>query len=131
MAILDSDLLIGLLRNDQAAKKMLKQLVDAQTHLCTTTISSFELLRGVFLSKQKRANLQNVASLLSALKIYSFTLYASFICAEKIVETQKSEKEVPLADLMIGSIAIAEKETVVTRNEKDFMAISGLTVTRW
>ncbi len=126
MVILDTDILVGLLRNNNEAKKKLQQFINESIPLCTTTITSFELIRGALLSNHKKENLQKVMTLLSSLKIYAFTNLASFFCAEKMVQIQKQGKNTGFADIMIASIAITEKENLVTRNVKDFKTIDGV-----
>ncbi|MBI4176030.1 MAG: type II toxin-antitoxin system VapC family toxin, partial [Candidatus Aenigmarchaeota archaeon] len=46
MAVLDSDILVGLLRGDAQAKKKIEETIKNNEAIATTTINSFELFKG-------------------------------------------------------------------------------------
>lgn len=131
MAVLDSDILVGLLRGDAQAKKKIEETIKNNEAIATTTINSFELFKGAFLSKRWEENLKEVHSLLQNLKILAFDYKASFVCSQKFRELSEKKITVPLADLMIASITISQGEIIITRNKKDFSPVSGLELDAW
>ena len=130
MAILDSDIMVGLLRGDGKAKEKIAQIMEREA-LSTTTVNSFELFKGAFLSKKREENLKEVNAMLQNINILPFDYKSSIVCAAKFKELSDKGKEISLADLLIASIAISERETLVTRNEKDFGLVDGLRIEVW
>lgn len=131
MVILDSDILVGLLRNNPDASKKIQQFLEKEETLSTTTISSYELLRGALLSAKKKENVQEVYALLQTLTLYTFDFSSSLICSQVSCDLRNLGRETSLPDLMIASIALSKKEKIVTRNAKDFGNIVQLKIEEW
>jgi tRNA(fMet)-specific endonuclease VapC len=107
--------------------------------VCTTIITKIELLRGRFEFMLKAATGKELLraqqwlilteELLSQIIVVPFDEHAS----EQFdrLRAMKGLKKIGRADLLIGSIALARRATLVTRNVRHFNQISDLIVTNW
>lgn len=130
MVVLDSDILVGVLRGDEKSVEYMNKLEQRQESLNTTVINGFELFEGAMLmgSKDKLAKVEN---LLRAFGSYSFNPPASWKAAEISSGLKKSGKIIDFQDIAIASIALLHGETVVTRNTEHFGRIKGLKTEKW
>ncbi|MFO0797163.1 MAG: type II toxin-antitoxin system VapC family toxin [Gemmataceae bacterium] len=76
-----------------------------------------------------QARLDALERLLSRFRIVSFDDAATGIFDR--LRADRRAKKVGRADLLIASIALAHKATLVTRNLKDFRLVPGLAVENW
>lgn len=127
MVCFDSDFIIDFLMGESYAVKKMKFLRDNNSEISTTSINTFELLRGATSLNQKNSN-ENVFAFLSYLKIFDFDFEASEKAAE-IFDSLKIKGElIDVFDLMIASIVISNGESLLTRNISHFNIISGLKI---
>jgi tRNA(fMet)-specific endonuclease VapC len=63
--------------------------------------------------------------------IVEFDINAAFICGALRVELERSGEPLPLADLQVASIAIANGLVLITGNVSHFERISRLPVENW
>ncbi len=130
MVILDTDILVGLLRQNLDAEKFLENLEKKNEQINTTTINAFELFEGALLypgrDKDKSAEI-----LLRSLGSYSFNALASWVAAQTSAELKKTGKMIDFLDLAIASIALSRGESLATRNVKHFDRIKGLKIEKW
>src|SRR3989344_813143 len=130
MVVLDTDILVGVLRKNIDAQNFLERLEKKNEIINTTVINAFELLEGALLypgrDKSKSAEI-----LLRSLGSYSFNGPASWTAAQISAELKKSGKIIDFPDLAIASIAISRGEPLVTRNVKHFERIKGLRIEKW
>jgi len=127
MVCLDTDIAIDFLRNDKEVIKKLEEYRDKEIELSTTSINTFELLKGALRSKQEDA-METLRGFLNNLKILNFNFETSEKAA-KIFESLRIKGELidPL-DLIIASVVIENKETLWTRNIKHFKRIPELKI---
>ena len=124
MVCLDSDVLINFLRKDKITIELFERLKKEGRSLSTTSINSFELLKGI--PKLSNMDKKRVLEFLNNFEIYDFEFESSKKAAE-IFETLKSKGDlIELPDIMIASIAIANGETLVTMNKSHFKRINEL-----
>ena len=131
MVVLDSDILIATLRGDQKASTYVTELVRDARPMFTTTVNVYELQLGAYLHHRSEEKLAEVERLLSSLTILSFTLPASQIAARISKKLVRSGQTVNFQDIAIASIALAYRESVATRNVKDFSRFPELKVVQW
>ncbi len=135
MHILDTDTLTHLYAGHQGVIYHLKNLKDPD--VCITIITKIELLRGRFDFLLKAANgneliraqqwLFRTEELLSQIVIIPFD-EASLIHFNSLsIKNRKMGR----ADLLIASIALAHRATVVTRNLRHFRQIPNLDLVNW
>ncbi len=126
MVCLDSDVLINFLRKDKKTISLFEKLKSENRNLTTTSINSFELLKGI--PQSSNMDKAKVLDFLNNFEIYNFELECSKKAAE-IFEDLKSKGDlIDLADIMIASVAITNKETLITANLSHFRRIKGLKI---
>jgi len=127
MVCLDSDILIDFLKEKDYAIKIIDKLKESDNDLCTTSVNTFELFRGVVKSKDPRA-IEPLNYLISYLKILNFNLNSSKKAAEIFEELMSKGETLDLADVMIASIVISNNETFITNNLNHFKRIPELKI---
>jgi len=87
--ILDTDLLVAVLRDDEDAIKKIKELERSNDNMFITSVNTFELFRGAFKSRYVEDNLIVVSELINKFdKIIEFDLVASQIAAKVFTKLQ-------------------------------------------
>ncbi|MEK6888159.1 MAG: type II toxin-antitoxin system VapC family toxin [Candidatus Aenigmatarchaeota archaeon] len=130
MVVLDSDILVGILRGDEKAIEYMDKLEKKEERLNTTAINAFELFEGAMLMRDKNKQ-EKVENLLKAFGSYSFNSPASWKAAEVSSGLKKTGKTVDFQDIAIASIALLHGETIVTRNIEHFGRIKNLKIEKW
>ena len=136
MFVLDTDTVTLIERGHERVNERLAQATRA---VVTTEITRMEILQGRFASvfkaedgeqlliardrlEQAEARLQSVRMLLvDAASASEF---------DRLLAT-KGLRRIGRADLLIASIALANKATLVTRNRRDFQKVPGLQIENW
>ena len=131
MVILDTDILVGLLRNNQEAELKIEELEQKGIPVCTTVISSYELFKGVFLSSNPVRNAVSVMELLDSITILHFDFDASKISAKVYSNLKKQGAITNVMDQMIASVAISQNQALITRNTKHYENIRGIAIENW
>ena len=125
MVCLDTDVIIDYLKKKESATRFIRNLQQQETSLTTTTITSFELFKGIFRlsdEDEKKA----VEIFLTTLTLLYFTFEASVVAARISEELRKKGEEIDTLDLQIAAICISKGESLLTRNAKHFERIPGL-----
>lgn len=137
MHLLDTDTLTYLHAGHPRVVQRLRQLDDPEVG--TTIITKIELLRGRFEFMLKAANGTDLlrAQLLLArteeLLAQILVVPLDEAAADEFDRLRATGRlrRIGRADLLIASIALAHRATLVTRNVRHFHQIPGLTVTNW
>jgi tRNA(fMet)-specific endonuclease VapC len=134
--LLDTDTLTHLHAGHPRVVERLRALDDPRVG--TTIITKIELLRGRFEFMLKAATgnellraqqwLAFTEELLSQIIVAPFDAAAEQF--DRLIKV-KGLKKIGRADLLIGSIALARRATLVTRNVRHFKQIPDLIVTNW
>ncbi len=137
MHILDTDTLSHLHAGNQNVICAIQQLPDLD--ISTTIITKVEMLRGridYILKAEADQDLlkaqqlfYRTEELLSQIEVMAVTQDAVDRLAELVAIPRL--RKVGRADLIIASIALSNRATLVTRNLRHFRQISGLKVTNW
>jgi tRNA(fMet)-specific endonuclease VapC len=137
MHLLDTNILTALHLGNPKIINALSQLNDPQVAI--TIITKVELLRGRidFLLKandgeavlRAQAFLWETEQRLDEIEIIPFD--AAAIAQFETLLSNPSLRKSGRADLLIASIALANRATLVTRNIKDFQRIPNLKLTNW
>jgi len=114
---LDTDASIEILKNTLKAYELLDLIKEREVYI--TTISVFEL----FL---RETNLDSIEKLLLKTTILDFSELCARKAAEIFKDLKRRGKIIPLRDLLIASITIANNCTLATLNIKDFRNIKDL-----
>ena len=134
MPILDTDLIVGVFRNDHDAVEKVRALELEGSERYTTTITAFELFEGAYRShdSKKAKELEFVREFLNSVdEVFALDYGASEIAGRIMADLQKKGTPLDLADVMIAAIAIKNKDYLISRNKKHFSRIEGLMLQEW
>ena len=124
--IIDTDILIDLLRDKKEAINFIAQLECQNLTLCTTAINIFELHHGAHKSKEPEKNLQAVSKLLRRLVILPLSYRSAQRAGHLYAELEKKGQAIGIRDTLIAAIALTRECTVATRNIGHFSKIYGV-----
>jgi tRNA(fMet)-specific endonuclease VapC len=136
MTLLDTDILSLLLAGNPM---VLARLRRAEEDLAITVITKVEILRGRFdflLKASDGDQLQRAQLWLEQTEVrldhWAVVRVNAAAAAEfDRLRQLKTLKKVGRADILIASIALAHRATLVTRNLRDFRLIAGLILENW
>jgi tRNA(fMet)-specific endonuclease VapC len=126
--VIDTDLLIDLLRNQKQATVFITELERKNTILATTAINIFELHHGAHKSQESEKNLQAINILTSRLSILPLTAKATKKAGRIYADLEKQGQPIGLRDTFIAAIALTRECSVATRNQHHFNRISSLNI---
>ena len=137
MHLLDTDTLTYLHAGHPQVIARLRELPDP--NVATTVITRIEILRGRFDFVLKAADgvqLLKAQRLLSRseellAQIVTLPLDEYSVAEFDRLRSQKGMSKIGRADLLIASIAMAHRATLVTRNVRHFAQIPGLVAVNW
>jgi tRNA(fMet)-specific endonuclease VapC len=125
----DTSFVIALERRDKGAVQKMQELEDNGEVVHTTSVTVAELYRGAFGSKDREKALKDAQDLLGLFAILSLNYESGRIWGE-LAHSTKSDS-IGDRDLFIASIALANKQVLITRNRKHFERIPNLQVLGW
>lgn len=124
MITLDTSILISLEhRDNKVIKRILELSEEYGEDFYITFINLFEFLLGLKIKKVKKK--EEAISFLRNFPILNSTKLTSKIMADLKFKYDKKGMEIPLADLIIASIAI-ENDMLLVTQDKDFKKIKEL-----
>ncbi|NJD52136.1 MAG: type II toxin-antitoxin system VapC family toxin [Candidatus Methanoperedens sp.] len=125
--VIDTDMLIDLLRNKEYAVRKIKGL-EINEELATTDINAFELYFGAYNSRDKERNIASTKVLLKTM-ILLHTQEESMETAGRIFAQRRAKgKMIEIRDLLIASIALQNGCKLLTNNKAHFEGIEGLSL---
>jgi len=126
--IIDTDILIDLLRNKKEAVAFIETLEEKKIVLSTTVINAFELYYGAYKSTQTPKNLQATKKLLSRLEVLSLTPRSAQRAGHIYAQLEAKGQTIGVRDTIIGAIALNRNLSVATRNTEHFKKITDLKI---
>ena len=126
--VIDTDLLIDLLRNQKQATAFITKLEEKNYVLATTAINVFELHLGAHKSLESERNLQAVNVLVSRLSILPLTSKGAQKAGHIYAQLERQGQPIGLRDTLVAAIAITRGCSVATRNHQHFNRIFGLEI---
>lgn len=130
MVILDSDILIGVLRENQEAVRFVNSIGEKGEKLNITVINGFELMEGAMLFADQE-KIDKTENFLMSFNFYNFDNNASWKAAEISSELKKKGELIDFQDIVIAAIAIMHGEKLATRNTGHFRRIKELKIEKW
>lgn len=130
--MLDTNILIYLIRNKPAAVAERVNALDDDASLCMSFITFAELLKGAERSARKPEALRRLDTLTREIPVSYGTNRA--LCEHYATHfTRLEEAGTPIGanDLWIACHALAEGSTLVTNNTREFERIEGLRLENW
>ena len=125
--IVDTDILIDLLRKKDYAVSLIKKIED-EIELATSAINVFELYRGAYKSRNQEKNLASVKGLLNSLRMLNTDEDSMEIAGKIIAGLERDGNMMDIRDLLIASIALVNGFGVLTDNVRHFNKIKHLKV---
>jgi predicted nucleic acid-binding protein len=130
MVCLDTDLLVGLIRNDSAATKIISNLEQETLPMTTTSITAYELLKGAEISAKPKENVHLIKDILSNLHVLDLDATSSEKASKIYKELNSKGILIGEFDILIASICIANDETLIS-NDEHFGGIKELKWKKW
>ena len=128
MILLDSNILIHLLRKDENIKQHIKQV--GWRNCCISEITEVELLYGAACSAHPTKNRKICEELFNNLTIIPFSTCIEEFCLQKSILRRKGEM-IEDNDLYIASTALALGIPLATENVKHMNHLSELEIQNW
>lgn len=126
---MDTSFIIALERQERGALEKIQQLDKRNELLHTTSVTVSEIYRGAYGSKERAKSLKDARDLLGFFAILNLDYEAARIWGD-LANTMKSDT-IGDRDLFIASIALANKQALVTKNKKHFERVAGLQIEDW
>ncbi len=131
MVCLDTSVLVALIRRDQVAIEGLAAEAERGGKVSTTVLNLCELYSGAFGSRNPPKELARVEDLISDLGILDLDAGAAKRYGELVNDATLKRATIGDFDLLIASIALEQKERLVTRNIKHFSRVPSLVTEEW
>jgi len=128
MVCLETSFLIDLLRGDKKAIKVKDEIDKSSESVSIASPSVIELIKGLKIGKYRIGEEEVVYKLISSLPVLSLDKKSAIKSGHIEADLIKKGGLIDLEDIMIAAICIENKETLLTRNEKHFTKIEGLSI---
>ena len=128
--LLDTNVCIKLIKGNQPSFiNKIKTIGMDNIYICS--IVRYELYYGAFKSQKKEENLNKLEIFLNSFKNLDFDIKSAEICGR--IRSNLEFKGTPIGsyDIMIASIALRNKLTLVTHNISEFSRIKDLVIEDW
>lgn len=130
MVVLETSFVIDILQSVPAALKLLDELQSRESVIYVTSPTVMELWEGALRSKLSVKEKERVDRLLASVIVLHFDARAAKGAAEFRFELSQAGTPVELRDIMIAAVAMANGETVVTK-DSDYARIPGLRILKY
>ena len=130
MKILDSDILVGILRKNSDAIRKYEEIQKNETVL-TTVLNAQELLFGALISEKSEENFKACKELLNELNILLYDQKSMIESVKIQAYLEKTGNHIGLIDEIVAGICTANKATIITRNVEHFSRVPNLEVEKW
>lgn len=128
MKVLDTDILVGILRKNEDAINKLIELEEED--IAITVFSWQEIIFGPTITENKK----ELRSALELLNSYTFLNYERndiFYTIKILTHLKKVAQPIGLIDEMIAGMCLRHKATLVTRNIEHFSRVPNLKIEKW
>lgn len=129
MVCADTSFLVALERGERGALEKMRELEARGEVVSVTAVTVAEYYHGAYGSKDRMRALRDAKGLLDRFAVLDLDYESGKIWGE-LAHTMKSGV-IGDRDLFIASIAVSNKQTLVTRNKKHFERVPGLQVETW
>ena len=129
MVCVDTSFLVALERRDKDALEKMQELEDGGELVYATAVTVAEYYRGAYGAKDRPRALRDAKDMLDRFAILNLDYESGRIWGE-LTQSLKSDT-IGDRDFFIASIALANKQTLITRNKKHFERVPGLKVDGW
>jgi tRNA(fMet)-specific endonuclease VapC len=130
MTVLDTSVVVSLLKGTPDAAKNLQALQDTNQRIALTVITAYELLKGANLSSRRQDNLSDVKNILSSVEMLDLSYDATLEAAQIYAELKETGRKIGELDILIAAIAKTNGEDILTR-DRHFEIIPGVKLRKW
>ena len=130
MAVLDTDILVALLKGAPDATGKIKKLEEKGDRVATTIVTAYELLKGAYISSRPQENLMKVKDTISNLQVLDLSYNACEEASKIYRDLRKTGTVIGEFDILIAAIAKTYDETIIIRDEH-FKLIRGTKLIKW
>jgi predicted nucleic acid-binding protein len=125
--IADTTFIIDIMRNDQSAITKAQEIERKNIPLIITAPTIFELSVGISLSQKPRQEKTKINEVLESLPFQPLDYESSQAAGQIYGDKQKTGDMIDPQDAMIAGISKTSGEKILTRNQKHFQDIPGVT----
>jgi predicted nucleic acid-binding protein len=115
LLLLDTSVLIDVLRSRKARKELLGRIVEEGHELATTALNVVEVYMGILPGEEQETDL-----FVNSLECYDLDAYSAKQAGLLKKAWAKKGKTISLQDVIVAAIAIERGCTLMTDNRKDF-----------
>jgi tRNA(fMet)-specific endonuclease VapC len=131
MTILDTDIIVALLKGTPHAIQKITSIEEKGETISTTIVTVYELLKGAYLSRRCDENLADVSDVISSMQILDLTFNACQEAAKIYKELKNKGTMVGEFDILIAAITRANQEELVTGDEHFELLIPQSKLQKW
>jgi tRNA(fMet)-specific endonuclease VapC len=131
MTILDTDIIVALLKGTPQAIQKITSIEEAGEPISTTIVTVYELVKGAYLSRRCEENLAKVTDVISNVQILDLTFNACEEAAKIYRELKNKGTMVGEFDILIAAITRANNQELVTRDEHFELLIDETKLQKW
>lgn len=131
MVVLDTDFIIGYLRDASKIIEILSNYEENKTELKTTIINVGEIYKGAYLSAKIKENIKKIELFLKKVEILDLDVAIMKIYAKISADLRKKGEIIGDYDELIASITIHHKDILITRNIRHYERIPQLSFQNW
>lgn len=129
MVCVDTDFLIDLSNREEGAIVKLKEVRAKGDTVHTTTISMGEYYTGAYRSRDRELRVAKAKEFLKAFVPLTADHESARLWGQLAADMKSNT--IGDLDLLIASVALSNKQVLITRNKKHFERIPGLQVESW
>jgi len=129
LVCVDTSFLVALERREGGALEKMRELADRGEAVYVTAVSVAEFYRGAYGSRDSVKAVRDVRGLLELFAVLDLDYESGRLWGE-LAEAMKSDM-IGDRDLFVASIALANRQGVVTGNLRHFERVPGLVVEGW
>jgi predicted nucleic acid-binding protein len=131
MTILDTDLIVALLKGTPDAIQKITSIEEKGETISTTIVTVYELLKGAYLSRRCEENLAKVTDTISNMQILDLTFNACQEAAKIYKDLKNKGTMVGEFDILIAAITRTNNHDLVTRDEHFELLIPQSKLQKW
>ena len=126
MIILDTDILVNILRKKNSGEQWKDFLKDKS--IAFTTITAFELFLGAEISKKYDQNMKAIKSLVQQFPVLPLSIKSAYIAATIYSDLQKKGQMIELNDIYIAAVTLEHGAELATDNINHYQRVSQLKI---
>jgi tRNA(fMet)-specific endonuclease VapC len=128
--ILDTNIVIFLLRGNEKLKMELEQAIFEGRNVCISTITYYEAKRRILLLEKPEKQIRAFEDFIKSVRLLSFTQRTADIASKIFAELKNDGKPISSCDVLIGATAI-ESDLPIVSEDNHFTHISGIKREKW